>query len=74
MILTLDELIRLLKPAANPNDDLQGIYVRFAPSPKPRTKYEQTVQTIDYRTPDGNTAVQVDVDQNGDILGIEISP
>jgi len=74
MTLSLDRLIELLKPAANPNDDLQGIYVRFAPSPKPRTQYENTVQTVDYRTPDGNTLVQVNVDQQGAILGVEIFP
>ena len=74
MILTLNQLIELLKPAANPNDEIQGIYLRFAPSPKPKTKYENAVQTVDYRTPDGNTLVQVDLDQQGAILGIEIFP
>ena len=74
MTLSLDRLLELLKPAANPNDDLQGICIRFAPSPKPRTKYENAVQTVDYRTPDGNTLVQVNVDQQGAILGVEIFP
>lgn len=74
MVLTLDRLIELLKPAANPNDELMGVYITFAPSPKPRTKYENTVQTVDYQTPDGNTLVQVNTDQQGAILGIEIFP
>ena len=76
MILTLDQLIGLLKPVANPNDTLpsEAIWIRFAPAQKPRTKYEKTVQTVDYRTPDGNTVVQVDVDQQGAILGVEIFP
>ncbi len=36
-----------------------------------KTKYERTVRTIDYRTPDGNTLVQIAVDQQGAILGVE---
>lgn len=76
MILTLDQLIELLKPAVNPNDTFppEAIWIKFAPSPRPGTKYENTVQTVDYRTPDGNTLVQVNADQQGAILGIEIFP
>ena len=76
MVLTLDRLIELLKPAANPNDTLpqEAIWIEFAPAPKPKTRYEKTVQTVDYRTADGNRLVQVNVDQQGAILGIEIFP
>ncbi len=76
MILTLDKLIDLLKRAANPNDTLpsEAICIKFAPYPQANTKYEATCQTLDYRTPDGNTIVQIDIDQQGAILAIEISP
>jgi len=76
MIVTLDQLIELLKPAANQNDTLpsEALWITLAPSPMAKTEYERTVQTIDYRTPDGNTLVQIAVDQQGAILGVEIFP
>lgn len=76
MVLSLDDLINLLKPSANPNDTLpsEALWIRLAPYPKATTKYEKTTEDLDYRTPDGNTLVQVHVDRQGAILGIEIFP
>jgi hypothetical protein len=76
MVLTLDELVNLLKPAANPNDTLpsEGLCIKLAAYRKAKTKYEATSRTVDYRTPDENTLVQIDVDQQGAILAIEIFP
>ena len=76
MILSLENLINLLAPAASPNDTLpsEALWIRLAPYPEARTKYEKAAETLDYRTPDGNTLVQVHVDQQKAILGIEIFP
>jgi hypothetical protein len=76
MILSLADLSALLKPLANPNDALpsEALCIKFALYPQAKTKYAATSQTVDYRTPDGNTIVHVDVDQLGAILAIEIFP
>jgi hypothetical protein len=76
MVLSLDNLINLLKSSANPNDTLpsEALWIKLAPCPKARTKYEETAKTVDYRTPDGNTLVQIHVDQQEAILSIEIFP
>ena len=75
MIITLEELIDLLKPVPNQQgvSPSEGLWIKLAPSPKAKTKYERPVNQIEYRTPDGQTLVQIDVDQQGAILGIEIS-
>ena len=75
MIIDLENLIKALKPIANPNDTLpsDALWIKVSPYPKgERPKYERVVQTVDYRTPDGNTVVNIDLDQQGAILGIEI--
>jgi uncharacterized protein YuzE len=74
VIISLEELIQLLKPAPNQQgvSPAEALWIELAPSPKPRTKYENTVNQVEYRTPDGETLVQIDVDQHGAILGIEI--
>ena len=76
MVLTLDELVNLLKPIANPNETLpsEGLCIKFAARPKAKTKYEATSRTEDYRTPDDNTLVQIYVDRQGAIPAIEIFP
>jgi hypothetical protein len=77
MIIHLENLIKALKPIANPNDTLpaEALWIKVAPYRKgERPKYEKVVQTVDYRTPDGNTFVNIDLDQQGAILGIEIFP
>jgi uncharacterized protein YuzE len=76
MVLGLEELINLLKPAANPNDALpsEALCIKFTPYPKAKTKYEASSKTVEYRTAGRNTLVHVDVDQQGAILAIEIFP
>jgi hypothetical protein len=76
MVLTLDELIKMLEPLARPNDTLpsEALRIRFAGHPKITTKYDATCQTVDYRTPDDNTLVPVDIDNQGAILAIERFP
>jgi len=77
MILTLDELVLLLKRSANPNDTMpwEALWIKFAPYPEQDAKRSvRTVRTVDWRTPDDNTLVQVHVDQQDAILGIEIFP
>lgn len=73
MIISLEELIDLLKPVPNQQDVSPGeaLWIKLAPSPK--AKYERPVNQIEYRTPDGETLVEIDVDQQSAILGIEIS-
>jgi uncharacterized protein YuzE len=75
MIISLDELIELLKPLPNQQgvSPSEALWIKLAPSPKPRTKYEKNVNQVEYRTPDGETLVEIDIDQHGAILGIEIS-
>ena len=75
MIISLEELIKLLQPLPNQQGvpPGQALWIRLAPSPKAKTKYERPVNRIEYRTPDGETIVEIDVDQQGAILGIEIS-
>jgi uncharacterized protein YuzE len=74
MIINLEELIELLKPVPDQQgvSPSEALWIKLAPYPVPKTKYEATVQQVDYRTPDGETLVQIDVDQQGAILGIEI--
>ena len=75
MIVTLEKLIELLKPISDPNDTTPGeaLWIKFAPYPKEgKSKHEKTVETLDWRTADGNTLVQVHVNRSGAILGIEI--
>jgi uncharacterized protein YuzE len=75
MIIEIENLIKALKPIANPNDTLpaEALWIKVASYPKgERSRYEKAVQTVDYRTPDGNTLVNIDLDQQGAILGIEI--
>lgn len=77
MIIELEKLIEALKQIANPQDTLpaEALWIKVAPYPYgERSKYEKVVQTVDYRTPDGNTFVNIDLDQKGAILGIEILP
>ena len=77
MIIDIENLIKVLKPVADPNDTLpaEALWIKVAPYPNgERSKYERVVQTVDYRTPDGNTFVNIDLDQQGAILGIEIFP
>jgi hypothetical protein len=77
MILTLDELVTRLNPAANPNDTMpsEALWIKFAPYPKKDVKKSAgTVRTVDWRTPDDNTLVLIQVDQRDAILGIEIFP
>jgi hypothetical protein len=76
LILPLDELVKLLMASANPDDTLpsEALWIKFASHPNSKTKYEATSKTIDYRTADGNTLVQVDLDQKGFILGAGIFP
>jgi len=77
MILTLDELVTLLNPASNPNDTMpsEALWIRFAPYPEKDVKKSAgTVRTVDWRTPDDNTLVQIHLDQRDAILGIEIFP
>ena len=75
MIIDLEKLIRALNPIADPNDTLpaEALWIKLAPYPKgERSRYEKVVQAVDYRTPDVNTLVKIDLDQQGAILGVEI--
>lgn len=77
MIIELEKLIEALRPMANLQDTLpsEALWIRIAPSPRSEgLKYEKAINTVDYRSPDGNTLVQINVDQQGAILGIEIFP
>jgi hypothetical protein len=77
MIIELEKLIETLLPIANAKDTLpsESLWSRIAPSPRiEQSKYENAINTMDYRSPDGNTLVQIDVDRQGAILGIEIFP
>jgi len=77
MILTLDELVSLLRSSADPNDTIpsEALWIKFAPYPEQDTKRNvKTVRTVDWRTPDENTLVQIHLDQSDAILGIEIFP
>jgi uncharacterized protein YuzE len=75
IIISLEELIELLKPLPNQQgvSPSEALWIKLAPSPKARTKYERPVNRIEYRTPNGETIVEIGVDQQGAILGIEIS-
>jgi uncharacterized protein YuzE len=75
MIIEIEKLIEALKPSGNPKDTLpeEALWIKVAPYPNGEpTKYEGRIRTVEYRTPDGNTLVNVDLDQRGAILGIEI--
>ena len=76
MIIELDELRNVLKPLAHSNDTgtSEALWIKLAPYPKAMTKYEKVVQALDFRTPNGDILVQVDVDEHNAILGIEILP
>ena len=77
MIIELEKLIEALRPVANPKDTLpsETLWIKIAASPKSEgSKYEKPINTVDYHSPDGNTLVQINVDQQGAILGIEIFP
>ena len=77
MTIELETLIKALRPMANLQDALpsEALWIRIAPSSRSEgSKYEKAINTVDYHSPDGNTLVQINVDQQGAILGIEIFP
>ena len=76
MVLTLEEWIGLLKPPANRDDTLpsEALWIEARPHPRPKTKFEKPVQTVDDRTTDGHTRFQVQLKPLGALLGVETFP
>jgi hypothetical protein len=68
VILQLSELLDLLKPSTNRDDTKpsEALWIRFG--------REKSHKTVDFRTSDKNQILQVYLDENGALVGIEIFP
>ena len=68
MILSLDALLRHLKPLERPNDAQasDALWIRFST--------DKTHETREFRTKDENQILHVYLDKEGALVGLEIFP